>query len=88
MGEGVLLLDPPFLLFVFPFSLFFRLITIALENIEYYWDVQTGMFLLICLILLNVLQILFKHLFKNTTQRSIWRLDSCDGNSTGEYLGQ
>ena len=51
--------------FTFPF--FSRLVTIALENFEYPWDVQTGMFLLLCL--LNVFQVLFKvkKLFKNTT---------------------
>lgn len=66
------LLHPPFFLFIFLFSLYSGLVQIVLENFEYYWDVQTGMFLSVCLILLNVLQILFKvkHLFKNTTWRS------------------
>jgi len=44
-----------------------RLIRIALENFKYPWDVQTSMFLLLCL--LNVFQVLLgvKQLFKNTT---------------------
>lgn len=95
LGEGVPpLLHPPLFLFIFLFSLYSGLVQIVLENFEYYWDVQTGMFLSVCLILLNVLQILFKvkHLFKNTTRRSTWRLDSweCQAvwESTGKYLGQ
>ena len=44
---------PPF---IFPFSS--RQITKALENFEYPWDVQTSMFLLLCL--LNMSQLLFK----------------------------
>lgn len=80
--------------FVFPFSLFSGLVTIDLENFENYWDVQSSMFLLVCLILLNVLYILgeVKHLWKNTTQRSTWRVDSCEcqavWDSTVTYLGK
>jgi len=62
--------------FTFPFSS--GLVKIPLEDFEYPWDVQTIMFLL--LHLLNTFQVLFKvkQLFKNTTQRSPWRLDSCE----------
>ncbi|GAB0204503.1 hypothetical protein GRJ2_002915900 [Grus japonensis] len=47
-----------------------RLITIALENVEYPWDVQTSMLLLLGL--LNVVRVSFrvKQLLKNITQRS------------------
>ncbi|KAK4806132.1 hypothetical protein QYF61_001055 [Mycteria americana] len=68
------------------------LTTIAFENIEYPWDVQTSMFLLLCL--LSVCQALFKvkELFKNTIQRSAPRPDSYEWQGVwdrmGKYLGQ
>ena len=54
--------------FTFPF--FSRLITIVLENVEYPWDVQTSMLLLLGFLI--VVQVLFRviQLFKITTQRS------------------
>lgn len=58
---------------IFPFS---RLIKTVLENSEYTQDAQTSMFLLLGL--LNMFQVLFmvKQLLKNTTHRSVLRLDS------------
>lgn len=58
------------LIFTFPFS---KIVTIALKNSEYPWDVQTSIFLLVCF--LNMFLVLFKvkQLFKNTTQRSALR---------------
>ena len=45
-----------------------ELITIALENFEYSWDVQTSMLLLVCV--MNAFQIMFKikQLYKNVTK--------------------
>jgi len=47
---------------------FCELITIALENFEYSWDVQTSMLLLVCV--MNAFQIMFKikQLYKNVTK--------------------
>ena len=52
-----------------------ELITIALENFEYPWYVQTSVPLLQCV--RNVFQIMFqiKQLFKNITQRCALRQD-------------
>lgn len=76
--------------FTFPFSS--RLVKTALENFLYPQDVQTSVFLLICLLLLNMFQVVFKQLFKNITQRSPPRLDSNEwqgmGDSMSKYLGQ
>lgn len=64
----------------------------TLENFGHPWDVRTSMFLLLCL--LNVLQVLLrdKKLFKNTIERSVPRLDSCERQgvwgSVGKYLEQ
>ncbi|KAK4810942.1 hypothetical protein QYF61_013350 [Mycteria americana] len=65
-----------------------RLTTIAFENFEYPLDVQTSMFLLLCL--LNVCQALFqvKQLIKNTTQRSAPRLDSYEWQGVWESMGK
>lgn len=53
-----------------------RLITTNLENFEYIWDVETSMFVLLCV--LSGFQVLFKNkqLFKNTTQWSALKPDS------------
>lgn len=62
---------PPFIL---PFSS--RLITTALENFEWIWDVETSMFVLLCV--LSGFQVLCKNkqLFKNTTRWSALKPDS------------
>ena len=46
-------------LFLFHSPSFCRLATIALENFEYLWDVQTNVLLLVCV--LNVFQVMFKN---------------------------
>lgn len=72
--------------------LFSRLTKTALENSEYPQDVQTSMFLLLGL--LNVFWVVFmvKQLFKNTTHRSVLRLDSDEWQGVwdrrGRCLGQ
>lgn len=60
--------------FIFRFSS--RLITTALENFEYIWDVETSMFVLLCV--LSGFQALCKNKqsFKNTTQWSALKPDS------------
>lgn len=67
---AVLVSDGMELIFTLPFS---KIVTIALKNSEYPWDVQTSIFLLLCF--LNMFLVLFKvkQLFKNTTQRSALR---------------
>ena len=72
--------------FSFPFSS--RQITVALENFEYPWDVQTSMFLLLCL--LNVFQVLskVKQSFKNTFRKSAPRLNSRGWHGVWENMGR
>ena len=72
--------------FSFPFSC--RQITVAPENFEYPWDVQTSMVLLLCL--LNVFQVLFKvkQLFKNTFRKSAPRLNSHGWHGVWEKMGR
>lgn len=72
----------------FPFPFFTRLVTVALQNFEYNWDVQNNMFLLLCL--LNVFQVLFKinQLFKNTTQKSALIQDNYEWEGVWEAIGR
>ena len=74
----------------FSFTLLFssRLVTIALQDFEYPWDVQTSMLLLLCL--LNVLQVLFKvnQLLRNAIQRSVLRQDSYECQDKWEDMGR
>lgn len=78
MGETKNDTFPHSFTFPFPFTSTFpsKLVTIALENFEYPWEVEISMFLLLCL--LTVFQDLFKvkQLFENTMQRPAPRLDS------------
>lgn len=59
--------------FISPFSS--RLITTALENFEYIWDVETSMIVLLCV--LSGFQVLFKNknLLKNINQWSALKPD-------------
>ena len=78
-------------LFTLPFSftalLSSELVTIVLQNIEYPWDTQTSMVLLLCL--LNAHQVLFKvkQLLRNLIQRSVLRQDSCEWQGLWEDMG-
>lgn len=74
---------PPF---IFPFSS--RLLTTALENFEYIWDVETSMFVLLCV--LSGFQVLCKNkqLFKNTTQWSALKPDSYRWQGVWDSMGK
>jgi len=71
-------------------SFSFRLLTTALENFEYPWDVQTRLFVLLCLLNVFLVLHLFKieQLFKNTTQRSSLRQDSHGWRGMWENMGR
>jgi len=63
-----------------------RLVTIALENFEYPWDVQINTLLLLCVA--NVLQVKIKQLFKNITQRSALRQNSYEWRGLWDCMGR
>lgn len=59
-------------------SSFLQVVTIAPESFEYPWDVQTSVFLLLCVV--DVFQVMFKikQSLRNITQRSTPRWDSSE----------
>ena len=65
-----------------------ELVTVALQDVEYPWDTQTSMFLLLCL--LNALQVLFKvkQLLRNLIRRSVLRRDICEWQGVWEDMGR
>lgn len=72
--------------FISPF--FSRLITTALENFEYIWDVETSMIVLLCV--LSGFQVLFKNkkLLKNINQWSALKPDGSWWQGVWESMGK
>lgn len=72
--------------FISPFSS--RLITTALENFEYIWDVETSMIVLLCV--LSGFQVLFKNkkLLKNINQWSALKPDGSWWQGVWESMGK